>query len=387
MKVQNKAFLLLLSGAILAPSALGLSPAFATEHNVSSNATTATATNNSTAANATAAGENAIDAAAADFVANVEQIRGHLQQALSNKEAGNETLAQAHALHPIEESYAAIQGLLENENSRLNELVGSTLNETSAQAANATAEEFAVAVENTDAMLDYAVLVVVPPEQLNSTSFNATAIAHLLDIAGHHYEGAGVQNGTITQIVEYQDAQAFISQAGKMFNSTAGGIDPAMAHKVEEVQTFFSHLGDAVQNRFDLAGVETMIGGIIHELSGITGIAESQLVGQEAEAGSEQEPVQFIENVRSLLDQVMQAYREQQYEKARSLAIEAYLENFEFVEAPLAEHDAALMKETEIMLREELRQLIDDRAPAEQIQQHINSINSNLDRAEELLSR
>jgi hypothetical protein len=83
----------------------------------------------------------------------------------------------------------------------------------------------------------------------------------------------------------------------------------------------------------------------------------------------------------------MQAYREQQYEKARSLAIEAYLENFEFVEAPLAEHDAALMKETEIMLREELRQLIDDRAPAEQIQQHINSINSNLDRAEELLSQ
>jgi hypothetical protein len=44
------------------------------------------------------------------------------------------------------------------------------------------------------------------------------------------------------------------------------------------------------------------------------------------------------------------------------------------------------MENTEVILREELRQLIQDRVPLEQIQQHIDKINSNLDQAEQLLS-
>jgi hypothetical protein len=37
------------------------------------------------------------------------------------------------------------------------------------------------------------------------------------------------------------------------------------------------------------------------------------------------------------------------------------------------------------MLREQLRQLIQNQVPTEQLQQHIDKINSNLDRAEQLL--
>jgi superfamily II RNA helicase len=55
------------------------------------------------------------------------------------------------------------------------------------------------------------------------------------------------------------------------------------------------------------------------------------------------------------------------------------------MEAPLAEKDEALMENTEGMLREQLRQLIQNRVPAEQLQQHIGKINSNLDKAEQLL--
>ena len=38
------------------------------------------------------------------------------------------------------------------------------------------------------------------------------------------------------------------------------------------------------------------------------------------------------------------------------------------------------------MLREQLRQFIQNRVPVEEIQQHIDKINSNLDKAEELLA-
>ena len=68
-----------------------------------------------------------------------------------------------------------------------------------------------------------------------------------------------------------------------------------------------------------------------------------------------------------------------------TLAIQAYLDNYEFIEAPLAEQNKTLMETTELMLREDLRQLIQTHAPLEQIQEHIDKINSNLNQAEELL--
>jgi hypothetical protein len=145
-------------------------------------------------------------------------------------------------------------------------------------------------------------------------------------------------------------------------------------------------LNNAVSNLDDPANVETTVNGIIHELAEITGLAESQLTGEEAGA-EEQDPIAFINNVKSLLTELAAAYRAQDYQGAENIAIEAYLENYEFVEAPLAELDRELMEQTEVLLREELRQMITNRAPIDQIEHHIGLINANLDRATQLLSQ
>jgi hypothetical protein len=146
-------------------------------------------------------------------------------------------------------------------------------------------------------------------------------------------------------------------------------------------------LNNAVNNRDDPANIETTINGITHELSEITGLSESQLTGEEAAAEEEQDPIAIINNIKSLLTELVAAYRSQDYQVAENIAIEAYLENYEHVEAPIAEHDQQLMEQTEVMLREELRQMITNRAPIEQIEQHIGLINANLDRAAQLLSQ
>jgi hypothetical protein len=97
--------------------------------------------------------------------------------------------------------------------------------------------------------------------------------------------------------------------------------------------------------------------------------------------------VAIISEIRNLLNQTLDAYKNQDYSGAETLAIQAYLDNFEFIEDPIVERNQALMmKNTKVLLREELRQLIQDRVPIEQIQQHIDKINSNLDQAEQLLS-
>jgi high-affinity iron transporter len=85
------------------------------------------------------------------------------------------------------------------------------------------------------------------------------------------------------------------------------------------------------------------------------------------------------------LNQTIDAYRQQNYEEAEALATTAYLDNFEFIEAPLAERGEALMRNIEVMLREQLRQLIQDHVPIEELQLHIDKINNNLKNAEGLL--
>jgi len=50
----------------------------------------------------------------------------------------------------------------------------------------------------------------------------------------------------------------------------------------------------------------------------------------------------------------------------------------------LAEQNETLMGTTEVMLREELRQLIQNNAPLQEIQEHIDEINMKLNQAETL---
>ena len=64
--------------------------------------------------------------------------------------------------------------------------------------------------------------------------------------------------------------------------------------------------------------------------------------------------------------------------KLEALATTAYLDNYEFIEAPLAEKDDPSTQNTELMLREQLRQLIQDHVAIEELQLHIDKINGNL---------
>jgi S-adenosylmethionine/arginine decarboxylase-like enzyme len=345
-----------------------------------------TSTNGTTTvANETMTTTAAPDVTLVEFVSSIEQIRGHLEQALINKESGNDTLAQTHSLHPIEEVYSSIEDQLVNQNSTLNQTLSAALQNLSSTVTTADLQDFESQIGNVNMLLNNSVQTLVPSSELNNPAFNASVEGRLLHLAGHEYEEA-VANGTIVEVVEYQDAQAFIHRAESIFKSSASRINQSLAHEVQEVNEFFSNLNGAVNNRDEPGTVETTINGIIHELAEITGLSESQLIGEETDA-EEQDPIAIINNIKSLLTQLIAAYGSQDYQGAESIATEAYLENYEFIEAPLAQQDQQLMEQTEVMLREELRQMITDRVPIEQIEQHIAMINANLDRATELLQQ
>lgn len=137
--------------------------------------------------------------------------------------------------------------------------------------------------------------------------------------------------------------------------------------------------------------IQSFIGMTIGLISGIIFISsplnwEVSATTEEGEEESQREPAELISTIRSLLNQTMIEYDNQNYTGASDLADVAYIDNFEFLEAPLAEENETLMEETETTLREDLSSLIEGRAPSTEVQQLIANITQRLDQAEDLLS-
>jgi hypothetical protein len=107
--------------------------------------------------------------------------------------------------------------------------------------------------------------------------------------------------------------------------------------------------------------------------------------GQESGA-EERNPGEIITEIRSLLNQTIIEYQNKNSSGASALVEEAYLENYEFIEAPLAEQNETLMEETEVMLREQLRDLVKSDNVEADVQTLLQKINSNLDQADQLLT-
>src|SRR5918995_378685 len=141
-----------------------------------------------------------------DFVSNIEQIRGHLNAATMNKEAGNNSLAKAHTLHPIAEIYSSIEPLISNANSTLNETLASNLNQLSQMVNTSSTDEFGAESQKINGLLNQTVQEVIPSETAGNSTFRLGVVSDLLSIAGVEY-GEAVENGTIKEIVEYQDGQ------------------------------------------------------------------------------------------------------------------------------------------------------------------------------------
>jgi hypothetical protein len=329
--------------------------------------------------NATNMGSSVSNSSLVDFDSNIEQIRGHLDQAVANKEIGNTTLAKAHTLHPIEEIYSSIEVQIDSTDPSLNRSLSSSLGQLSNMVDNSSVEEFMTKALDINRLLNDTVGKVIPAQEITDSTFNLMVVGNLLSVADNEYKEA-IENGQLKEIVEYQDGQAFISRASSIFNESSLLIPQEKSADVPVINEFFADLGNAVQEKSNPELVSNAIGSIIHEISEVTGINEENISGTGSDTSA------YIPEIRNLLNQTLDAYENQKYDQADTLAIQAYLDNYEFIEAPLAEQNGTLMETTELMLREELRQLIQTRTPIEEIQEHVDKINSNLNQAEELLA-
>lgn len=316
-----------------------------------------------------------------DFATNIEFIKGHLSAAISNKQAGNNELAQTHTFHPITEIYTLIRNQLSSADSELNKTLINSLNNLTSLVFKSTPTEFVNSADSVKNLLDKAIIIVIPENEVADIKFNMSTLINLLKTAESEYE-IGVANGTITNIAEYQDAQGFISAANALLNKTLSSLNQTSNNKFTEIKDSFQELKASINNKDDARQISTIINNITNTIPTILNVQTRDLP---ILVSTDTESSELINNVRTLLNQTIENVKNGNYQNAESLGIEAYLNNFEFLEAEIAKHDESLMKDTEGLLREQLRNLIQGKADIQDIQKMIDKININLNEIEKIL--
>jgi high-affinity iron transporter len=230
-------------------------------------------------------------------------------------------------------------------------------------------------------LLDEAIIKVIPENEIADIKFNMSILINLLKTAESEYD-IGVENGTITNIAEYQDAQGFVSSANELFNKTITNVNQTMANNFTDIKDSLDKLNTSMNNKEDAKQISTITNSIANTIPTILNVQATDL----AILVSDTEPSEVINNIRNLLDQSIEKIKDGgDYQNAETLVIEAYLDNFEFLEPEIAKHDESLVKDTEVLLREQLRNLIQEKANTEDIQKMVNNINTKLDEIEKLL--
>jgi high-affinity iron transporter len=137
-----------------------------------------------------------------------------------------------------------------------------------------------------------------------------------------------------------------------------------------------------MSNKEDAKQISTIINNIANTIPKIINVQAKDLA---ILVSTDIESSEILKNIRNLLDQSIEKIKNGDYQNAETLVIEAYLNNFEFLEPEIAKHDESLMKDTEVLLREQLRNLIQAKANTEDIQKMVNNINTKLNEIEKLL--
>lgn len=176
-----------------------------------------------------------------------------------------------------------------------------------------------------------------------------------------------------SQQVDYENAAGLAALARDKYLSISSSMDEA---RQAEIDSFFSDLESSIQLKSDPASVARTAAAIERDL------VENLSAGGGSSSGGYR---QYFAEIRNLYSQLTDQVRAGDYKAAEQSGISAYLDNFEFLEAPLEKHDASLKEKLEIQMREELRQKIRDRESPEAIGSFVGEILAGLDTAEGLL--
>ena len=263
--------------------------------------------------------------------------------------------------HPVAELYDTMKPQLKAADVSLDDKVRDTLLSLKDKASTDVSRDTAqAAIDDAKEVVAIARSTIVGQYWSDSTNSQLFQMKTLLETSIAEYAEA-VEDGVIGEMAEFQDGSAFVWRSQVIFNEIKSDLPE---HEAEEIEELYEDVKAAYVKRVSPSEVSTLTGGIIHEIDEIAGIE-----------GEDTELTMYVDEINELLTQAKQEYAAGDSDLALSLVTKAYLDNFEFLEAPLVEAgERELMEEVEIMLREELRGMIKEGASVSDVNSQIDAI-------------
>ncbi|GGM58275.1 hypothetical protein GCM10008956_37330 [Deinococcus arenae] len=301
------------------------------------------------------------------FAVTLEQMRGHYDASLLNYRTGNLAMAAKHAKHPANELYAAVRSDLTPALQQKFLADYARINAT--LAAKKPYAEYLKVMTTFYADVDAALATLGATR--TDPKFAAQVIAQILDNAEHEYE-EGVQGGKVTNLAEYQDAIYYVARAQTWFDKNAKSFPQ---HQRDETSQALKDAAAVLNRKGDIQALEKAVDQAKEELSEISGVQQA------AKSSS----ATYLANIDRLLATAKSHYAGGMAADAEEALIEAYLENFEYLESPLAQKDKALETKLEKTLREDLRALLKSKASAQKFSAAVDAALTDLKKARALL--
>ena len=134
-----------------------------------------------------------------------------------------------------------IRDQLSSADNELNNTLINSLNNLTSIVFTSTPSEFIDSASSVKDLLDKAIIKAIPENEISDIKFNMSTLINLLKTAESEYD-TGIENGTITNIAEYQDAQGFVSSANELFNKTINNLNETTMMAIINLQKLKIHL-------------------------------------------------------------------------------------------------------------------------------------------------
>jgi high-affinity iron transporter len=315
--------------------------------------------------------QQANDADALIIMVNVERIRAQLQLADQSLEAGDSEAAFAHAFIPHTTTFPSVKGKLKEFDDQSATQLEALLTDLplNIQSGNRPTDALKQNIAQIETLLDD-ILAKLGPLASDKGLISQTVVFLLRD-AVQSYQ---LSNSGSNQ-VNHENAIGLVNVAESKYQAIAASLEE---RRRTEINSFFAELKSLLDQRAENESITRLATAIERDLA--------EDLSLSAGSGTSSEQAQYFTTIRELLAKVMTEVKNGNYELADQHAITAYLDNYEYLEAPIEKHDGELMVAIEIEMREELREMIGDEEPPAAIEEHVNGILTKLDEAEELLA-
>ncbi len=171
--------------------------------------------------------------------------------------------------------------------------------------------------------------------------------------------------------VDYENSVGMVDISNSLYKNISKSFSDS---KQQEFESFFTDLKNSLSTKSETESISKLITAIQVNLS------------EDSNIQSDDSLQIYFANIKDLLTKIDLALKNNSdYASAQKYATTAYLDNFEYIEAPLEKVDPTLMLNIEIMMREKLRELLKNEQQA-QANVLLTNITSNLLRAASLLN-